>query len=361
MRVETLLREMVLIPALAGAEQKMAAYMENKFNELGFETFIDTFGNCIAKVPGKDPDAPKVMVFGHMDQLGFMVRRIDPDGFLRLERLGGIPEKVLPATPVQVQCENGTMVEGLIGVKSHHVTPAEEKYKVDSYMNLYVDIGVSSREEAVALGIEVGAPVVYKPNYVKLQGNRAYGTSFDNRVSCSIVLDLAYRLKESPPDSTIYLVGSVQEEYNLRGAMMAARSVKPDVAIALDINIDGQTPDMLGKNDVKMGNGPVLSMYNFHGRGTLNGTIPHPAMVKLVKQVAKRENINLQFSASIGGLTDLAYVQLEGKGVVSVDIGIPARYTHTPVESCDLNDMQLTSDLVFAVVQEIKAETKFER
>lgn len=361
MRVETLLREMVLIPALAGAEQKMSAYMENKFKELGYETVIDTFGNCMAKVPGKDPNAPTIMVFAHMDQLGFMVRRIEPDGFLRLERLGGIPEKVLPATPVQVQCENGDMVDGLIGVKSHHVTPADEKYKVDSYMNLYVDIGATSREQVVALGIEVGAPVVYKPNYVRLQGTRAYGTSFDNRVSCAIVMDLAYRLKETPPESTVYLVGSVQEEYNLRGAMMAARQIKPDVAITLDINIDGLTPDMQGKNDVRMGNGPVLSMYNFHGRGTLNGTIPHPAMVKLVKQVAQRENINLQRSASIGGLTDLSYVQFKGTGVVCVDIGIPARYTHTPVETCDLNDMQLTSDLVLAVVHEINAETKFER
>jgi Cellulase M and related proteins len=361
MRIESLLKDMVLIPALAGAEQKMAAYMESKFGEAGYETVIDTFGNCIAKVPGKDADAPTVMVFAHMDQLGFVVRSIEPDGFLRLERLGGIPERVLPGTPVQVQCEDGTMVDGLIGVKSHHVTPANEKYKVDSYLNLYVDIGASSREQVVGLGIEVGAPVVYKPNYVRLQGTRAYGTSFDNRVACAVVLDLACRLKDNPPESTVYLVGSVQEEYNLRGAMMAARSVKPDVAIALDINVDGLTPDMRGKNDIRMGHGPVLSMYNFHGRGTLNGTIPHPAMVRLVKQVARRENIHLQYGASVGMLTDLAYVQLEGKGVVSVDIGIPARYTHTPVECCDLRDIQSTSDLVFAVLHEIHARTSFER
>jgi len=225
MRMENLLREMALIPALAGAEQKMAAYMEKKFKEIGYETTIDTFGNCIARVNGTDSKAPTIMVFGHMDQLGFMVRRIDPDGFIRLERLGGIPEKVLPATPVQIQTENGEMIDGLIGVKSHHVTPAEEKYKVDTYMNLYVDIGATSREQVAALGIEVGAPVVYKPNFVKLQGTRAYGTSFDNRVACAIVIDMAYRLKENPPEATVYLVGSVQEEYNLRGAMMAARIV----------------------------------------------------------------------------------------------------------------------------------------
>lgn len=361
MTLESLLRDMTLIPALAGSEQKMAAYMEKKFKEIGYETWIDTFGNCIAKVPGKDPDAPTIMLFAHMDQLGFLVRRIDPDGFIRLERLGGIPEKILPATPIQIQTENGNMVDGLIGVKSHHVTPAEEKYKVDPYMSLYVDIGATRREEVVALGIEIGAPVVYKPNFVKLQGTRAFGTSFDNRVSCAIVVDLAYKLKDNPPESTVYLVGSVQEEYNLRGAMMAARSIKPHIAIALDINIDGETPDMKGKNDVVMGKGPVLCMYNFHGRGTLNGTIPHPAMVRLVKEVAEKKGINLQRSASIGGLTDLAYVQLEGTGVVCVDIGIPGRYTHSPVESCDLKDMEQTSALIFEILHEIKSDTNFER
>lgn len=360
-RLEKYLRDMMLIPALAGHEQKMAAYMKNVFTGLGLETFIDTFGNCIAKVPGTDPEAPKVMVFSHMDQLGFLVRRIEDDGFIRLERLGGIPEKVLPGTPVQIQTESGDMVDGLVGVKSHHVTPPEEKYVVEPYMNLYVDIGATSRQQVVDLGIEVGAPVVYKPQFVKMQGTRIYGTSVDNRAGCTIVLGLAHKLTEKRPKATVYVVGTVQEEFNLRGAMMAARSIKPDIAVSVDGGGATDTPDLKGRGEISLGNGPHMSLYNFHGRGTLNGTIPHPAMVRLMQTAAKKANIALQRGASIGGLTDLAYVQLEGTGVMSIDIGAPVRYAHSPVESCDLRDLEQTVDLLAAFLDEITSETVFTR
>jgi putative aminopeptidase FrvX len=359
--MEKYLRDMMLTPALSGHEQKMAAYMEHVFTGLGLETFIDTFGNCIAKVPGTDPKAPKMMIFSHMDQLGFLVRRIEEDGFIRIERLGGIPEKVLPATPVQIQSESGDMVDGLIGVKSHHVTPVEEKYVVDTYMNLYVDIGATSRKQVVDLGIEVGAPVVYKPQFMKMQDTRIYGTSVDNRAGCTVMLEVAHKLKEKQPKATVYIVGSVQEEHNLRGAMMAARSIKPDIAVSVDGGGASDTPDLQGRGEISLGNGPTMSLYNFHGRGTLNGTIPHPAMVKHMQTAAKKANIFPQRGASIGGLTDLAYVQLEGTGVRSIDIGPPVRYAHSPIESCDLRDIENTANLLAAFLYEITSETAFTR
>ena len=351
MRLENFLRETTLIPALSGYEQKMARYMKETFESLGYPVTIDVFGNCIAKVEGKNPNAPTVMVFGHMDQLGFMVRFIEEDGFLRLERVGGIPEKVLPALEVQIQNLKGEMINGVIGVKSHHATPAEEKYVVDKYTSLFVDIGASSREEVEQMGIVVGSPVVYAPKFRKLSGSIVSGTSMDNRIACSILLELAHLFKDDRPECTVYLVGTVQEEYNLRGAMIAARTVKPKMAVALDIALEGGTPDMKGKSSVIMGKGPVISLYNFHGRGTLNGTIPHPAMVRLFEETAESLNINLQRSANIGSLTDMAYFQLEGTGVLGVDIGVPCRYTHTPVETCDLRDLEAASKLVFEAVK----------
>lgn len=353
MRLENLLRDTALIPALSGHEQKMARYMKEKFEALGYPVTIDVFGNCIAEVEGKNPDAPTVMIFGHMDQLGFMVRYIEEDGFLRLERVGGIPEKVLPALEVQVQNRKGEMIDGVIGVKSHHATPPEEKYVVDKYTSLFVDIGATCREEVEQMGIVVGSPVVYAPKFRKLAGSVVSGTSMDNRIACSIVLELGYLFRENPPDCTVYLVGSVQEEFNLRGAMMAARTIKPKMAVALDIALEGGTPDMKSKSSVILGKGPVISLYNFHGRGTLNGTIPHPAMVRLFEKTAEKLNINLQRSANIGSLTDMAYVQLEGTGVLGVDIGVPCRYTHTPVETCDLRDLEATAKLVCEAVKEM--------
>jgi putative aminopeptidase FrvX len=360
-RIEKYLSDVAMIPALAGHEQKMAAYMRKEFETLNYPTKIDTFGNVIAKLEGKDKYAPVIMVFAHMDSLGFLVRYIEEDGFIRIERLGGIPEKVLPATAIQVQCRDGSMVDGVIGVKAHHITPAEEKYVVDKYMNLFVDIGAKSKEEVLELGINIGSPIVYKPKFQKLLGTRVLMSHVDDRGGCTTVLELANLLKDNPQESTIYLVGTVQEEYNLRGAMMAARTIKPDIAISIDGGGGNDTPNMKGSGDVKCGHGPTMSLYNFHGRGTLNGTIPHPAMVRLFEEAAERIGISFQRSAKIGGLTDLAYVQLEGKGVYAIDVGYPGRYTHSPCEFVDMSDLEKLSLWVFDVLKNINRDTDFSR
>ncbi len=360
-RIEKYLHDVALIPGLAGFEQKMAAYMSGVFRDLGYSPRIDTFGNCIVKSEGTKKDAPVIMVFSHMDSLGFLVRYIEPSGYLRLERLGGIPEKALPATQVQVQCRDGSMVDGVIGVKAHHITPPEEKYVVDKYMQLFVDIGASSRQEVLDLGIDVGSPIVYKPKFEKLLNNRVVMTAVDDRGGCTVILELANLLKQTEHPSDIYLVGTVQEEYNLRGAMMASRTIHPDIGICIDGGGGADTPDLKGFGDVRCGGGPIMSLYNFHGRGTLNGTIPHPAMVRLFEAASMRTGIPLQRSAHIGGLTDLAYLQLEGTGVRCIDVGYPGRYTHSPCELVDMEDLEKLSIVVMDVLKNIDGKTDFSR
>lgn len=360
-RVEGNLEKLAMLPGLAGFEEKVAAFMKSIFEDAGLTPFIDTFGNVIAKVEGTNTKAPVIMISAHMDSLGFLVRYVEEDGFLRIERLGGIPEKVLPATQIQVQCRDGSMIDGVIGVKAHHVTPPEEKYIVDKYMNLFVDIGASSRQEVFELGIDVGSPIVYKPKFQRLLGHRALMSAVDDRGGCAAVLEMGYQLTAKRPESTVYLVGTVQEEYNLRGGMMAARSIKPDIAIGLDGGGGSDTPDLKGAGHVGMGLGPIMSLYNFHGRGTLNGTIPHPAMVRLTEESSKELGMPLQRSAHIGGLTELAYIQLEGKGVMSIDLGYPGRYTHSPCECADMEDIDKLCTLVNYLVHKINDKTDFSR
>ena len=338
--LETYLRELCLLPGLSGHEQPVCRYMARHFEDNGFEVRTDALGNCMAKIEGTDPGAPVVMIFAHMDSLGFIVRCIEDDGFIRLERLGGIPEKALPATEIQIGTRDGRWLDGVIAMKAHHVTPPEEKYVVDKYTRLFVDIGASSREEVLALGIDVGSPVIYRPKYQKLLGSRVLGSAFDNRSGCATLLALSDILKERRPSGTIWLVGTVLEEYNLRGAMVASRTVKPDIAVGIDGGSAADTPDLKGQSSGRLGGGPVLSHYNFHGRGTLNGAIPHPAMVRLMEQCAAQAGVAFQRRALIGGLTDLSYVQLEGTGVKSIDLGAPRRYSHGPCEVMDLNDVR---------------------
>lgn len=360
-RIEEYLRTAALTPALAGHEQKLADYMSKELERLGLAVAEDTFGNVIACIEGTDPEAPVIMIFAHMDSLGFVVKYIEEDGFIRLERLGGIPEKVLPSTEVVVGCRNGEYLPGVIGCKSHHVTPPEEKYEVNKYQTLFVDIGAQSREEVLSLGIDVGSPIVYKPKYQKLLGDRAYLSFSDNRSGCAALLELANTLTESKRPCTVYIVASVMEEYNLRGAMMASRSVKPDVAICIDGGTGHDTPDTRGTGHVKVGGGAAMWLYNFHGRGTLNGTISHPAMVRLFEEAAERKGMPLQRCAMIGGLTDMAYVQLEGTGVKGIDIMFPGRYAHTPCELVDLKDLEQVTVLVKEVVDNIDQNTDFSR
>ncbi len=360
-RVADYLQDVALLPALSGHEQKMAEYMKSAFEAQRLHIETDTFGNCIATCPGTEQSAPGIMIFAHMDSLGFVVRYIEPDGFLRLERLGGIPEKVLPATQVVVTCRDGRVLPGVIGIKQHHVTPPEEKYVVDKYMSLFVDIGARSKEEVLANGIDIGSPIVYKPTFQRLRGTKAALSWGDNRGGCAVLLELAHLLNETPHACTVYLVGTVQEEFNLRGAMMATRTAKPHIAIGLDCGGNADTPDLFGRGDVRLGAGPTMFLYNFHGRGTLNGTIGHPAMIWLAEEAALRKAIPLQRTASIGVLTDLSYAQLEGTGLKAVDLGFPLRYAHSPHEVLDIKDLDALGALVADLVCHIDGDTGFDR
>ncbi|MCL1929503.1 MAG: hypothetical protein FWG07_12035 [Treponema sp.] len=348
--LESYLRELCLLPGLSGHEQAVSHYIKKIFLEQGLSVTEDTLGNTITTIKGSAADAPSILVTAHMDQLGFVVKTILEDGYIKLDRLGGIPEKALPTLRVSVQTGDGKLINGLIGLKSHHLTPAEEKYKVDPYGTLYVDIGCSSRKEVLALGIKVGNPVIYRPAFERMQGRRCNGTAFDDRVCCALLLGLAERLSHTPAAATVHLAGTVQEEYTIRGAILAARASKPKLCFCLDVAMAGDTPDLRGVNEVALGGGPVMSLYNFHGRGTLNGTIPHPAMVRLLEKTSEKSGIPLQRYASIGGLSELSYMQLEGEGICGVDLAVPCRYTHTQIETCDLGDMDTTLNFLEAAI-----------
>jgi len=287
------------------------------------------------------------MLVTHMDQLGLVVRKIEAGGFIRVERLGGVPERALPSQEVLICVGEGRDRPGIIANKSHHATTPEEKYKVVPYQDLFIDAGFASRDEVLAAGIDIGSPVVYRPHWVELSPDRIAGTSIDDRAGCAVIVEAARQLMARPKRPTVHFVFSVQEEFNLRGALTAAQAVQPDIAIQIDLLLATDTPDMAYRGDVRLGGGPAMSLYSFHGRGTLNGTIPHPALVSLFDGASRHIDIPLQRSAHTGALTDSSYVQLVGQGVASIDLGFPMRYSHSSLEICDLGDLEgLTTLLV---------------
>jgi len=338
-RLRALLSDLMLVPGLSGYEGRVRRAIADELAVLGIASRSDRLGNLIATIEG-DAEAPRVMLFAHMDQIGLVVRKIEANGLVRVERLGGVPEKALPSQSVLICVGKGRDVPGVIANKSHHATGQDEKYRVLPYPELYIDAGFGSAADALAAGIDVGTPIVYEPKVVALAGDRIGGTSVDDRAGCAVIIEVARALLQSSSHRpTTHLVFSVQEEFNLRGATTAARVLAPDIAIQLDIVLATDTPDMAARGDIRLGGGPAMSLYSFHGRGTLNGTIPHPTLVNLFAETAAGEGIRLQKSAQIGILTDSSYVQLVNGGVAAIDLGFPMRYTHSSLEVCDLSDL----------------------
>jgi putative aminopeptidase FrvX len=359
-RLKALLCDLMLVPGLSGYESRVRKYLAGQLQELGLATSSDRLGNLIATLQG-DATAPSVMLFTHMDQLGFVVRKIEPNGLLRFERLGGVPERALPSQEVLICIGAGRDRPGVIANKSHHATTPEEKYKVVPYHDLYIDAGFISGDEARSAGVNIGSPVVYRPRWVELSTDRIAGTAVDDRAGCAVIVEAARQLITQKRRPTLHFVFSVQEEFNLRGALPAAQVLQPDIAIQLDLLLATDTPDMGYRGDVRLGGGPAMSMYSFHGRGTLNGTIPHPALVSLFDASANALGMPLQRSAHVGALTDSSYVQLVGQGVASIDLGFPMRYSHSSLEVCDLGDLEGLTALLVEGIGRIDAGFSLDR
>lgn len=352
------LMQLMQVPGLSGYEDRVRRTIRARLDQIGVRSSTDRLGNLLASFEGT---GPSVMLFAHMDQLGFIIRRIEPDGLLRLERLGGVPERALAAQEVLICLGEGRDLPGVIANKSHHATAPDEKYRALPYAEVFVDAGFISAAQAAAAGIEIGAPVVYAPCARALAGDRITGTSVDDRAGCAVLLDVAARLAKRSGGPPVHLAFTVLEEFNLRGAQPLAQMLQPDMAIQIDLMLASDTPDMAARGDMVLGGGPGMSLYSFHGRGTLNGVIPHPAMVSLIERAAAAVGVPLQRSAQTGVLTDLSYVQLVGKGVASIDLGFPMRYSHSARETCDLADLLALSELLVTALASIGPDFSLDR
>jgi putative aminopeptidase FrvX len=357
-RLRADLKTLMAIPGLSGHEERVAAWLRGQLNELGLPNRTDRLGNLITTIQG-DPAKPSVMIFTHMDQLGFFVRKIEADGLIRVERMGGVSERAMAAQEVTL-CGAAGDIAGIIMNKAHHATTPDEKYKVLTAPEIRIDTGHGSKAAVEAAGIRIGTPVVYASRVIELADERIAGTSVDDRAGCAALLDLA-RARKGRDGPTLHLVWSVQEEFNLRGAVVAAQNLHPDIAIQIDLMLATDTPDMADRGEMVMGGGPGISLYSFHGRGTLNGVIPHPALVSLMEDTGAALSLPLQRSAQVGVLTDLSYVQLLGDGVASIDVGYPMRHSHSTIECCDLRDLVGLVRLLDGALDRIPAAMKLER
>ena len=350
------LEKYCLTMATSGREEPMIRVITQDLSAHTKDISVDSFGNVMARFEASSPTEDTLMVFAHTDQLGMVVTKVEDSGFIRVVRLGGVPERVLPGSVVKILAHDGTILTGVMGTPPHHLTPDAMKYQVPTIDKAYIDVGASSASEVAQLGIQVGDHVAYEPRFERLAGNRVAGTSIDDRGGCAVLVGLAENLAKNPATVNVVLVATVQEEFNLRGAMVAAEKIKPVASISLDLVAAGDTPEMGAPNGVEVGKGPVMGLYSFHGRGTLNGVIPHPGLVALVEEAAAASMLPLQKHATVGLLTDASYVQFVNGGTPSLDLCWPTRYTHTGVEMCSLDDLSGLEKLITGLVSAFPAQ-----
>ena len=312
---------------VTGRENEVRELMIRLMTPYADEIVVDRLENVIAIKKGKEK-SPKIMLAAHMDEVGLMVKTITKDGFLQFAKMGGIDDRILPAQKVTVFSRK-TVFPGIIGSKPPHIQKEEERKKIISSDELFIDIGAESKDDALAMGVAVGDPVGFDVQYVQLGRDVVVGKAFDNRAGCATMVE-ALRILEKT-DFTVYAVGTVQEEVGLRGAGAAAFRVDPDLAIALDVTIAGDTPGVREFDTaVKMGKGPALTI-------TDSGLITSGKILRWLLDSAEEEKIPFQIETGLMGPCG--------------NISMPVRYIHSPVGMMSLKDIENCAKLTVAAIQ----------
>lgn len=338
-----LIEELSNAPGVSGFEGNIREIIDKELKSHVDEIEIDNLGNIIATKKGRN-NGKKIMLAAHMDEIGLMVKHIDKKGFINFTKIGGINDQMLMNQEVYIHSDDGSKVLGVIGAKPPHKMKPAEKKKVISHENMFIDIGASSREEAEEM-VGIGYPITIKHNFSRLNGSIVTGKAFDNRIGCYVLIETMKRVKT---DSTIYGVGTVQEEVGLKGARTSAFKIDPDMAIALDVTIAGDHPGIKEEEaPAKINEGPAIILTDASGRGL----ITHPEVKKRLIETAEEENIPYQLEVSEGGTTDATAIHLTREGIPTGVLSVPTRYIHTPVEVVSLEDVENTVKLLVALLE----------
>jgi endoglucanase len=346
-QTEKLLQELTDAHGVPGHESEVRAVIHRYVDSLGTVS-QDKIGSVIC---AQGDVAPQVMLAGHMDEIGFMVRHITEEGFLKFVPLGGWFDQVLLGQRLVVKTHKGNVL-GVIGCKPPHLLPAEDRKKVIEKKDMYIDIGASSKQEVEEAGVRIGDPVVPDSWFAVLVNPKLYlAKAFDDRVGCALMIQALQAYAHEPHPNTLYGVATVMEEVGLRGATTSVELVNPDVAIILEIDIAGDVPGIKPEESaVKLGQGPTVLMYDTR-------MIPNLKLRDLVIETARELGLPLQFSAIEGGATDGAAIHLHKSGVPTVVLGVPARHIHSHTSIIHRDDYDNALKLLIAVVKKLDAAT----
>ncbi len=307
----------------------------------------DAYGTAWATITGTGAKPRRIMLEAHADEIGFIVKHITKEGYLRIDRVGGSDTATARGRRIDILLGDGKTVRGIIGNTAIHLRKDSlSDEKAPKIHELYVDVGVSSDKDVRKLGIRVGLPAVYADAAEPFGTNRVVGRALDNRLGGFILTQVLARLAKKRPRNTVIAVNAVQEEIGGNGAMMVAHRLMPDLCIVLDVTHATDTPgiDHAMHGEVTLGGGPSIS----------HGTCNHPLIVARLLKVADKKGITVQHESSSrysGTDTDVIFTVREG--IPSSLISFPLRYMHSVVEMCDLDDVEKTVQLLVAFIESV--------
>ncbi len=347
-----------------GFERETARLVKRYVGTFSDSVMVDKLGSVIFSKTGRSK-SPKVLLAAHMDEVGFMITSVDDSGFLRFATLGGWFEQTLLGQRVKVRVKGGKTVLGVIASRPVHLMSPEKRREVVKVEQMFIDVGCSNKEEAEALGIRIGSPVmpdssfstlqkdIYEDGKKKGKDTLVMGKGFDDRigvvVACEVLRTLGIKKVKHP--NTVVGAATTQEEVGLRGARTVANVVQPDVAIILEVDISGDVPGIeRHEAPARMGKGPSILTYD-------RSMIPNEDLLDLVIETADNKKIPYQLAAIQAGGTDGGPIHMANKGCPTVVVGVPTRHIHSHVGVASLTDMDRCVELVVEVVRRLDAKT----
>jgi endoglucanase len=345
-RVADLLQHLSNAAGPSGFEEPVRKIMVEEMKPFAASVTFDGMGSIIAR---QGTTGPRIMIDAHMDELGGMIRRVTPNGFLTMQMLGGWLDQALVDQRWTIIGSKGS-VHAITGIRDVHVLPAEERTHVFPRDSLFLDVGAKSAAEVKAMGIEPGDPVVPDSPFLMLNGTDQYlGKAWDDRVGCAVIVETMRRLKNQPLNAQLFYATTTQEEIGLRGAHTAAETIKPDIGIALEAGVAGDVPGAHPEEtQAKLGAGPGIFLFD-------SSALANRKFVQYVKETAESNQIPLQLDLVQGYGDDSAEIQKSNGGVPTVNLVVPTRYTHAHNGIISRNDFDRMVDLLVQIINGLGA------
>jgi putative aminopeptidase FrvX len=343
-------KELIEAPSPSGFEQPAQRVIRKTLSDVVDDLRTDVMGNVIAHVAGPR-DAPRLMLAGHCDEVGFMIKYIDDQGYLFFAPIGGVDAHLVPGQRVTVHTSRGT-VPGVVGKRPIHQIEAKDRDKVVPFKSQFIDIGCKDKTEAAKL-VTIGDPVTFSVGVERLQGTRLTSRALDDKMGAFIVAQVLREVRRRNNLSVdLYGVSTVQEEIGLRGGATSAYGVQPDIGIAVEVGFASDYPDADHKDsgEIRLGKGPIIA----------RGPNINPMLFELLAKTAEEENISCQIMGIPRATgTDANVMQLVRGGVATALVSIPLRYMHTPVEVLDWADIEGAVKLLAALCGRITVSHSF--